>query len=53
MEDGCEITETVYYLKEIKFSMNPMDPDKKYTVSLNLDDDDWLLVQNLNENKKT
>ena len=40
LEDGCEITETVYYLKEINFSMNPMDPDKKYTVSLNLDDDD-------------
>ena len=27
LEDG-EITETEYYLKEIKFPMNPTDPDK-------------------------
>lgn len=51
LENG-EITETDYYLKEIKFPMNPIVPDKEYTVSLNLDDDDQLLVQNLNEDKK-
>lgn len=51
LEDG-EITETEYYLKEIKFPMNLIDSDKEYTVSLNLDDDDQLLVQNLNEDEK-
>ncbi len=51
LEDG-EITETEYYFKEIKFPMNPIDSDKEYTVSLNLDDDDQLLVQNLNEDEK-
>lgn len=51
LENG-EITETDYYLKEIKFPMNPIVPDKECTVSLNLDDDDQLLVQNLNEDKK-
>ncbi len=51
LEDG-EITETEYYLKEIKFPMNPIEPAKEYTVSLNLDDDDQLLVQNLNEDEK-
>ena len=29
--------------------MNPTDPNKEYTVSLNLDDDDQLLVQKMNE----
>lgn len=51
LEDG-EITETQYYLKEIKFPMNPIEPDMKYTVSLNLDDEDQLLIQNLNEDEK-
>lgn len=51
LEDD-EITETEYYLKEIKFPMNPIDSDKEYTVSLNLDDDAQLLVQNLNEDEK-
>lgn len=50
--EDYEITETEYYLKEIKFPMNPIDSDKEYTVSLNLDDDDQLLVQNLNEDEK-
>lgn len=36
--DG-EIIETEYYLKEIKFSINPIEPDNEYTGSLNLDDD--------------
>lgn len=29
--------------------MNPIDPDKEYTFSLNLDDDNQLLVQDMNE----
>lgn len=29
--------------------MNPVDPDKEYTVSLNLDDDDQLMIQNMDE----
>ena len=48
MEDN-EISETEYYLKEIKYPMNPTAPNKEYTVSLNLDDDDQLLVQNMYE----
>lgn len=45
LEDG-EITESEYYLKEIKFPMNLVEPDKGYTVSLNLDEDDQLMVKN-------
>ncbi len=45
LEDG-EITESEYYLKEIKFPMNPVEPDKGYTVSLNLDENDQLMVKN-------
>ena len=30
--------------------MNPINPNKEYTVSLNLDDGDQLLIQNINEN---
>ena len=48
LEDEA-ISETEYYLKEIKYPINPADPNKEYTVSLNLDDDDQLLVQNMNE----
>ena len=48
LEDD-KISETEYYLKEIKYPMNPTDPNKEYTVSLNLDDDDQLLIQNMNE----
>ena len=44
-----KISETEYYLKEVKYPMNPAGPNKEYTVSLNLDDDDQLLVQNMNE----
>lgn len=51
LEDG-EITESEYYLKEIKFPMNPIEPDKEYTVSLNLDDDGQILVQKMNEDEK-
>ena len=50
LEDG-EITESEYYLKEIKFPMNPVEPDKEYTVSLNLDDDVQVMVQNMNEDE--
>lgn len=32
--------------------MSPIVPDKKYIVSLNLDDDDQPLAQNLNADKK-
>ena len=52
LEDG-EITESEYYFKEVKFPMNPANPDKGYTVSLNLDDDDQLMVQNVNEDEDT
>lgn len=31
--------------------MNPTDPNIGYTISLNLDDDDQLLVQNMNEDE--
>ena len=48
-----EISETEYYLKEVKYPMNPTAPNKEYTVSLNLDDDDQLLVQNMNEDNDT
>ena len=51
LENG-EITETDYYLKEIKFPINPIVLDKEYTVSLNLNDGDQLLVQNMNEDEK-
>lgn len=48
LEDG-EITESEYYLKEIKFPMNPVEADKEYTLSLNLDEDSKLMVQNTDE----
>lgn len=48
LEDG-EISETEYYLKEVKYPTNPTDLNKEYTVSLNLDDDDQLLIQKMNE----
>lgn len=48
LEDG-EITESEYYLKEIKFPANPVAPNKDYTVSLNLDDDDQLMIQNVHK----
>ena len=44
LEDG-EITESDYYKKEIRFPANPIDNDKSYSVSLDLDDDDQLMVQ--------
>lgn len=46
LEDG-EISETEYYLKEIKFPINSADPNKENTISLNLDDNDQLLLQTM------
>lgn len=52
LEDG-KITESEYYFKEVKFPRNPIEPDKEYTLSLNLDEGDPLLVQNTNEDENT
>lgn len=51
LEDG-EITESDYYNKEIRFPANPIDSDKSYSVSLNLDDDEQLMVQEMIENEE-
>lgn len=40
---------TKYYFEETKYLVYPITPNKEYTVSLNLDDADQLLVQKLNE----
>ena len=48
LEDG-EITESEYYFKEVRFPKNPVDTDKEYKVSLNLDEDDQLMFQNMND----
>lgn len=45
LEDG-DITESEYYLNAEKFSMDPIDPNKEYTV-------DQLMGQNMNEDKGT
>lgn len=46
-----EIIKTEYFLKEIKFPMDPRNANKEYTVSLNLDDNDLWTIQNLNEDE--
>lgn len=51
LEDG-EITESDYYKKEIRFPANPINSDKSYSVSLDLDDDDQLMVQKMIENEE-
>lgn len=51
LEDG-EITESNYYKKEIRFPTNPIDSDKSYFVSLDLNDDDQLMVQETIENEE-
>ena len=33
----------------MKYPLNPTDTNIEYTISLNLDDDDQLLVQNMDE----
>ena len=50
--EDVEILETEYYLKDENCPMNPTDPNIEYTISLNLDDDDQLLVQNMNEDEE-
>lgn len=51
LEDG-EITESDYYKKEIRFPANPIDSDKSYSISLDLDDDEQLMVQEMIENEE-
>lgn len=47
-----KISETEYYLKEIKYPINPTNPNKECTVFLNLDINDQLLVQNRKPKKE-
>ncbi len=47
-----EITESDYYKKEIRFPANPIDSEKSYSASLDLDDNDQLMVQEMNENEE-
>lgn len=51
LEDG-KISESDYYLKEIRFPANPIDSNKSHSVSLDLDDDDQLMVQEMVENEE-
>ena len=51
LDDG-EITESDYYKKEIRFPANPIDSDASYSVSLNLADDDQMMVQEMIENEE-
>lgn len=48
LEDG-EITESEYWLKEIKFPRNPVHEDNSYSGSLNLDDEDQMVVENIDD----
>ena len=51
LDDG-EITESDYYKKEIRFPANPIDSDTSYSVSLDLAEDDQMMVQEMIENKE-
>ena len=51
LDDG-KITESDYYKKEIRFPSNPMDNDKPYSVSLDLDDDEQLLIKEMIKNEE-
>ena len=51
LEDG-KITESDYYKKEIRFPANPIDSDASYSVSLDLADDDQMMVQEMIENEE-
>ena len=51
LDDG-EITESDYYKKEIRFPANPIDSDTSYSVSLDLADDDQMMVQEMIENEE-
>ena len=46
------MTESDYYKKEIRFPANPIDSDVSYLVSLNLADDDQMMVQEMLENEE-
>lgn len=51
LEDG-EITESEYWLKEIKFPRNPTHKDTAYSLSLNLDDEDQMVVENIDDSEE-
>jgi len=51
LDDG-EITESDYYKKEIRFPSNPIDSDTSYSLSLDLADDDQMMVQEMIENEE-
>ena len=51
LEDG-EISESEYWFKEIKFPKNPIHEDNSYSVSLNLDEEDQLVVENIDDSEK-
>lgn len=48
LEDG-DITESEYWLKEIKFPKNQVHNDISYSISLNLNEEDQLIVENIND----
>lgn len=50
--ENNEFSESDYYKKEIRFPANPIDNDKSYSVSLDLADDDQLMVQKIIQNEK-
>ncbi len=50
--ENKEITESDYYKKEIRFPANPLNNDEAYSVSLDLDDDEQLMVQEMIENEE-
>lgn len=51
--EDTKFTQTWYCPEEIKFPVTSGNPDKKYTVLSNLDNDDQILIQNISENGKT
>ena len=51
LEDG-EISESEYWFKEIKFPKNPIHEDNSYSVSLNLDEEDQLVVENIDDSEE-
>lgn len=48
LEDG-KITEAEYWLKEIKFPKNPVHDDNSYSISLNLDEEEQLVGENIDD----
>ena len=51
LDDG-EITESDYYKKEIRFPANPIGSDTSCSVSLDLADDNQMMVQEIIENEE-